>query len=182
MSFPAFDIQKAKVALKTVSREIIPNYNTWVNSGTLLGIHRDGGLIPHDTDIDFGITFHIDHKEKVKNFKYEIFREWDYNGFPMQRAYIVNDTIVDFYYFWRGIEEGKLINVNDHGVWRLDFSLVIPTKMTIWNNVRIDMPNKVEEYLEWHYGDWKIPRKSKQEWWKDAKNLENKNILKGIGF
>jgi phosphorylcholine metabolism protein LicD len=58
--------------IKTISKEIIPNYNTWINSGTLLGIYRDGGLIPHDTDVDFGITFHIDEKENVNNFNYKI--------------------------------------------------------------------------------------------------------------
>lgn len=175
---PKFDIDKARIAIKTISKDIIPNYNTWINSGTLLGIYRDGGLIFHDTDVDFGITFDIKDKDNVKDFDYKIFRSWDYKKIPMQRAYLINDTIVDFYYFWSGIEEGKIINVNDHGVWRLDFNLVIPTKMTIWNNVRIDFPNNVEKYLEWHYGDWKTPRKSKQEWWKDAKNLEEYSIIK----
>jgi hypothetical protein len=175
--FSLIDIKKATLAIKTISKEIIPNYNTWINSGTLLGIYRDGGLIPHDTDVDFGITFHIKEKDTIKDFEYPLFRAWDYKGFPMQRAYLINDTIVDFYYFWRGIEEDKIINVNDHGVWRLDFNLVMPTKMTIWNNMRIDFPNNVEKYLEWHYGDWKTPRESKQEWWKDAKNLEKYSII-----
>src|SRR5688572_25807626 len=32
------------------------NLNHWIDSGTLLGIVRDGRLIPNDTDIDLGVA------------------------------------------------------------------------------------------------------------------------------
>ena len=33
--------------------ELVAPHRMWLGAGSLLGMHRDGGFIPHDTDIDF---------------------------------------------------------------------------------------------------------------------------------
>ena len=174
---PVFNIETATRLTKHFAEQL-KDQNYWINSGNLLGIYRDGDFIAHDTDLDFGCAFDIKDKAQVHDLPFQIYRPWNWNGIPMQRAYLIENHIVDFYYFWSGIEDDVLINVNDHGVWRVKTEIVLPSQEIEWKDFKVKAPAKIEDYLTWHYGDWKTPRPSKRDWYLDAKNLEPYDSLK----
>lgn len=157
--------------------EQLKNTDYWINSGNLLGIHRDGDFIAHDTDIDFGCALNIKDRAKFQDLPFEIHRPWNWHGIPMQRCYLIENHFVDFYYFWAGLEDGVLINVNDHGIWRLKTEIVLPTQEIEWKDFKVKAPADIESYLTWHYGDWKTPKQSKQPWYMDAKNLQSYSTI-----
>lgn len=58
-------VQALEIALRQLDFLQIPH---WVCNGTLLGIIRDGQLIPWDTDLDFGIPSEFNNIELYKSF------------------------------------------------------------------------------------------------------------------
>lgn len=133
-----------------------------VNAGTALGLHRDGDLIPNDTDIDVVILTDknagLDIRE-LEGFKTYVFH--DNKGLPMQRCFEdrENGVIFDIYFYYR---EGD-IAVSPY--WH---DLVIPRhlyenrKLMDTKYGKIYFPSPIEEYLETNYGkDWKIPKEDK---------------------
>jgi hypothetical protein len=89
----------------------------------------------------------------------------------MQTAYIKDNVIFDVYYFYEGITEGKLVNVNEHGVIEMPekFSLTQPF---VYRNKSIPIPGDIEEYLVWIFGaDWITPKTKKEPWEADATHL-----------
>lgn len=69
---------RESVLFKTVDILNKNNIKYWVSDGTLLGIIRDGGLIPWDDDIDIAIWKHENNKNDIVN----IFEKSKYNVVP----------------------------------------------------------------------------------------------------
>ena len=141
----------------------------WLSAGTMLGLHRDGGFIPHDTDLDVGTL------ETAERFD-EIDDAYFSQGFrliramPCQRAYIYLGTIFDIYSFKR--DGDKLLAEMD--------GLTQVKKWAHFENLgeiefegrKYPTPNPVEDYLETRYGPtWKIPKTKKDPWWVDTINV-----------
>lgn len=135
----------------------------WISAGTLLGLYRDNGFIPHDTDLDVEV---IGESPKL-NDSFELVVEAKHMEAPMQTAYRHKDTgvIFDIYHFW---EEGAdLINISLHGKMTMPAKFVQP----LGEFKGFKAPNNIEKYLEIRYGDWQTPKQYKVSWEQDANNL-----------
>lgn len=132
----------------------VPN---WVNFGTLLGIHREGRLLPHDIDIDFGCEERhypaviaalsdlpsdmrlIDTSDRHHGPKLYV----DHKGF---------DADV---YFYRPVE--CALQPLEKTRWpnytrSIPLDLVLPTRERDVNGLRVSVPADVEGYLKHIYG------------------------------
>lgn len=141
----------------------------WLSSGTALGVHRDGGLIPWDTDLDVevldgpGLLDTIDTAFRGGGFE-------PVRAMPYQRAYRSRRVVFDIYAYRRAGDE--LVADTEHGRLTTPSRLVEhPARVEFADRV-YPMPNPVEEYLTVRYGpDWSTPRRSKRPWHHDAANL-----------
>src|SRR6185503_20920991 len=89
----------------------------WVASGTALGLVRDGGLIPHDTDIDFEML-----GEPGSSWLDVVEAELLAAGFtrtrrtPFQRAVTMADVVVDVTFWY--VDGDDLVCDHDWGQMR----------------------------------------------------------------
>jgi len=138
----------------------------WLGAGTLLGMHRDGGFIPHDTDIDFMRVMDWNEPNDVAlpSEEFEPIRTVTHQGRTMQRAYMRDKVIVDFAFFYRGLgsDPDEAIHVHDCGVIRMKVDLAEPVSRGEFEGSEVLLPAKVEPWLEWWYGTtWRVPRTEK---------------------
>ena len=136
---------------------LLDGYNWYYSAGTALGLYRDGHLIKHDTDIDIEILINGDNIKSLNNQlslnNLAFIRgQYDENDKYMQLCYRMKcGFIFDIYFYYR---EGDLwVNHNEHG------KLIMKDELL----------NNPEKYLEFRYGkNWRIPKRSKGNWIKDA--------------
>ena len=135
----------------------------FITHGGLIGLVRDGHLIPYDTDLDVA-TF-VNPKEigieKIKNaFKKEgVYRCWQGPFRPFLQTfgiYLKTPTVSDVE-FWIKIPEENKVRTFDAGVWcPLDY--FNSYKEIDYLGTKFKIPEKAEELLEWNYGpNWRIP-------------------------
>lgn len=145
----------------------------WISSGTLLGFYRDKDFIPYDTDIDVGVKVmagqDVDWYYKTVKAVFEKYMrpirtilEME-TGRPMQMAYIdKNDCIFDIYYYYEGIEEGKLVNYNESSTMKKDAFIFNRLKLLETKYGEYPAPMNIEAYMVMRYGPyWHIPSKGK---------------------
>jgi hypothetical protein len=169
------DKDKALDVLEKLSK-IVDVSSCWINSGTLLGIYRDNDFIDWDTDIDVGVVSSLDKELFVLDYPILCTSKWENR--VMQTVYDVDGVNVDLWYWWNDMEQDKIINVTNTGVWRMDKSIICPIDKYTWKDIEITVPNNIEEALLFQYSDWKIPRGFKNEWYLLANNLEGFETLK----
>ena len=145
----------------------------WLDAGTLLGIIRDGDLIPWDYDADIGIlpeTSHEIMKHRIKFLpKYSIYRRkvnsiWLPENTRVLKVKTVLERIkqINFhldlfcvyplYDTYRWIDSDSLKHADKKYFDKLD--------TITWEGREIKIPNHVEEYLSFRYGDWKTPNEN----------------------
>jgi len=141
----------------------------WIDAGTLLGLYRDGQLIPHDSDIDVS----TDQKEKALEIETAFVR----NGFNLIRRVTDGNETVQLAF--EDVEYCRVIfdiefykKVGDE--WLRDSesgTLVLPDKFYKAMAPRqfklgvFNCPEPIEEYLELRYGNgWKVPYEVKTPW------------------
>lgn len=150
-------------------------FKCWVSAGTVLGLYRDGELIPHDTDVDVEVLMTRPAKSNenlidgaFKSFEFVQVRKMHYDGNVMQLAYIKKQVVFDIYFFYDD-EVTNLVNYNDGGTYRLKKSFVEELK----EYKGLPFPDPIEDYLEWRYGkDWKTPTDGKGTWHDDCACLQ----------
>ena len=149
------------------------NIRHWIDDGTLLGIIRDGELIPWDHDVDIGISGKSAEKV-VKNWykffpKYLVRKKtvnsiwlpgdiWDIKvRTPWEKLIHINFHIdlfvkykVNSHYHW--IDCGAFKHIADKFYDNLD--------SIAWEGRDVPIPCNVEEYLNIRYGNWRIPDKN----------------------
>ncbi len=138
----------------------------WCEAGTCLGVMRSGDFVPHDTDIDIGVTDNTrieELREGLLKAGFEFVHEFGTpdNGFEF--AFRKHDVKIDFFWFYDS--DGKLW----HSAWKgetqlfydFDPTLFINLKEVPFQGMNVWVPNPPEEYLEARYGDWHTVR---EEW------------------
>lgn len=134
----------------------------FLTSGTLLGFVREGNVLEHDDDIDFGVMMKGDTLEEVVSDLFDLQRELFEKGlldnwkFLPTRTFarLKSDKIhIDLFPTW--VLDGKLY-CWPHGVINIDDVLPIDTRETPRGH--LNFPAKSEVILETAYGeDWRVP-------------------------
>ena len=139
--------------------------------GTLLGIVRDGDIIPNDDDIDI----YVDIKYRNKLIKELINAGFfvDEDTYPNLSEYFLQlqipredlITYVDFYFF--DSSEDKYISEKWNFSGMIDSSyneihipkeLIFPLKKFFYQDIQLSIPSKPNEVCAFLYGnEWRIP-------------------------
>lgn len=159
-------------ALETLSdvSKSLHNLNApcFVSDGTLLGLVRDGRLIPHDNDLDF-VVLGIRHQWSVR----QIMRQKGFKiaslsrlGSHVYHMSFFNDAqhIVDFTLFEDAGD--SYVSFRDY-----DSYFVIPRDLVMnltsleAGQGKVSVPTRSEDFLEYQYGvSWKTPAERKEDW------------------
>ncbi|WP_391120361.1 LicD family protein [Psychrobacillus sp. L3] len=142
-------------------------YKCFLNFGTLLGIVRDGDLIPWDDDIDLAVIKDFDEEQFLVNLK-EVCKQ---SGIEVE--YLIKnkpelglvglDILVsspNTYSFTISVD--LLIEDGEHYCLPID---IVPKKYfkkqqkLQLGNIELFGPSPVEEYLTYVYRDWKVVKK-----------------------
>jgi hypothetical protein len=137
----------------------------WVSGGTALGLVRDGGIIPHDTDVDVCLLADWDDPPSHDLFPSVLraigavpFRTTTYDGRPSQVAALRGNAIVDLYYCYENFEPGQLWMFAEVACIREPARLIYGRW---WLNTPLGvfcLPQPCGEYFEHRYGpNWQTP-------------------------
>lgn len=158
----------------------------FVDFGTLLGLVRDGSLIKHDMDIDFGIYLTDDFtKDNLDEVMHAIglkkYRSFYYKDEPVEISYSSGIINIDFfkhfeneeystvYYFHRDADRDYPDN-DSFDVYKRFGKHISGIKKVDTSGISFNIPENAEEYLESQYGKtWRTPNSG----WKtsDCKSL-----------
>ncbi len=138
-----------------------------MSDGTLLGIARDGGLIQHDTDLDFDVfetpEFLIRFLAKTNNW---ILGREIYSGGKVQQLTFYDKTnlIIDFVFWYKN---GKFaINFSERGFMRVQpIEFFLDGHIVDYGVVKGWVPLDLTGWLIYRYGEnWNIPARVKGDW------------------
>jgi len=163
-----------------IAREL--NITIILNSGSLLGAYRDGGLIKGDEDdVDFAVSYEVAEFKLLETMKKFVER-----GFQIKRLRPTvlsaerDGSHIDFL-FYKKWDDNYYYETLYHK--KRPFALLVPKEC--WDKLstidflgfKIKCPKNIEKFLEWRYGDWKtpIPRENFS-----FDNLINKGITKWL--
>jgi len=164
--FEKLDGKDAMSVLKEASGGLKNGW--WLSAGTLLGFYRDGGFIPHDTDIDVAVIGRQDMSYLPETYR-PIRVVTDKDGRRYQSAYIHDPTniIFDCLHYWPHPEkEGVFYTESEKGFLYRDKNMIENIVMHDFGELgEWPVPRETEKYLEIWYGTWQIPvEKSKTKW------------------
>ena len=175
----AFNKNGILVLKKVIGALENSNLKYFAAFGTLLGFYRDGGIIPHDCDFDFGII-------KTSDFNWDTLNDLlAKEGFEIKHYFTINNKIyettyynridknvtVDFFLFE---PDSNLTKYNEYSFWRLDnvkydtamqasvckaeFPYFTDLKYITIYDTRVPIPIIAEQILEASYTtNWRIP-------------------------
>lgn len=156
----------------------------WLEFGTLLGVIRDGRLIAHDTDIDFGV-FLDDQSEHIaeafKNAGFERVHRFEIeNGqYGLEESYVLNGVSVDLFYFTK-TDSGMychlfpVINKTERQIRELHTTINTFKKIE-WQGVEVHIPEDADQRLRDTYGNYHVPNK---DWYTPMQALNSEIIQK----
>ena len=147
------------VTIKKILDEI--NVINYLSAGTLLGAVRDKDFIRWDWDVQMYLLM-----ENAFPLRHEISKSLTDNGFIIDKFYDSNDSLK-----WSISKRGAVFELTAwilDGKWRhrRKKSLRVPAYLFNGNyninfkGVNYRTLNPPEEYLEFCYGDWKVPMRT----------------------
>ncbi len=151
-----FLMQKYFVKMNEMMLSLGKEY--WIDFGTLLGHHRENGIISHDIDIDFGM--HEKDYKYVVNRLHEkcphgiTFYDTSANHRGPKLYFSYKGIFADIYFYEdcgqtiRSYENSKYLNETS----KISKSLVYPIQKAKFLNQKTFIPSKTKEYLEHIYG------------------------------
>ena len=166
------------------------NVNHFIFAGCLLGLIRDGKLIEHDNDIDFGIyDYKEEDKIKIQNILIEngfvLHRNFYYNDTLTEQTYLISNIKIDIFYFYESENESycysflphDFLRCNEMIVFKTTQPKIISTTNIKVNNYNVTIPSNYIDFITCTYGeDWKT-HKSNWNYWETQ---NNKQV--GIGY
>jgi len=154
-------------SIKILEKNNIPY---WVDEGTLLGIIRDGDLLPWDHDADMGVPG--EYAEKLWSIRHQfspVFTmvrkmtssPWLPGKFrsvklktPFERIIGINLHVDLFFKYKVGTRQHWIImNALKHS----DSKFFDKLDTTKWKGRVVSIPSNVKEYLKLNYGNWEVP-------------------------
>ena len=169
------DTHELLLEFLSFSRE--KNIDYFAIAGTLIGTIRQGGLMPLDDDIDFGILEKDVHFfEKYSSDKYDI--KPCIFGYKLSkkikkthRKYVV----IDIFVFKLKDNKYKIQN-NQYPKESFETDEIFPLLVNKYNNIDIKVPNKYKQYLDRAFPEWDEKMKLQCDHLDDK--CTYKNILK----
>lgn len=141
-------------------------------SGTLLGPYREGALLTHDYDLDFGVfsddaalerfarqicsdpRFELQKKFSITN-ELAAYNEYFSGraGAPLKYSLLYRGNVtIDVFVHIR--HNGTIYHGTDRNIWLNSSFDLKPWKL---NGISYLIPSEPECYLEENYGDWRLP-------------------------
>ncbi|MEP4532908.1 MAG: LicD family protein [Cyclobacteriaceae bacterium] len=129
----------------------------WADYGTLLGYYREGGIIPHDIDVDFGM--HEKSYQKVIENKLLLspkvkFYDSSHRHHGPKLYINYKGFDVDIYFYE---DLGETIRNYENTCWpnerrKMPKNLVYPLQWAEFLDKKCMVPAKPKDYLEYIYG------------------------------
>jgi len=159
--------------LKTIDILNEKKFKYWLEAGTLLGIMRDGDLIPWDYDADLGIP--ADSADKIMKLRLDFLPNYLIKRRKIQSRWIPGDMrVIKVKTPWEKIRqinfhvdlfcvypvEDKYRWVDSNALKHMDRKYYDTLSTIEWEGRTINIPNHAEEYLYKRYGNWQVPERN----------------------
>lgn len=171
-------LQLGRDIVKQISAlALVQNVPLVVDFGTLLGLVRDGDIIPWDDDIDFAAPQESANKVKVLLQQFILQNASEVDWFIQElvdnqgqvSGYLLNFTDnkqqrVPFTtsFSLRNIKDGQAKHMPSLGMWYAPAAHFEKSAEYLWQDCLIPVPNEYEAYLTFQYGDWQTPKQNMQ--------------------
>lgn len=172
---PTMELARQMI-LEITSRARNDGLMLWLDFGTLLGITRDGDIIPWDDDVDFAITaetaaflpewltsqletltvpagWSIDVLCDANDATQSVLLRWKESD--AVRPFIASFSV-------RQEQDGVSRHMPSLGMWYAPAVHFAGQDWMLWRGVSIPVPQQTEQYLTFVYGDWRTPRQQMQ--------------------
>ena len=159
--------------LKTIDILNEKKYKYWLEAGTLLGILRDGDLIPWDYDADLGIP--ADSADDIMKLRLDFLPKYLIKRRRINSPWIPGDMrVIKVKTPWEKIRQinfhidlfcvypvqDKYRWVDSNALKHMDRKYYDTLSTIEWEGRTINIPNHAEEYLSHRYGNWQIPERN----------------------
>lgn len=145
-------------------------FKYWLEAGTLLGILRDGDLIPWDYDADLGIP--ADSADDIMKLRLDFLPKYLIKRRRINTPWLPGDMrVIKVKTPWEKIKQinfhvdlfcvypvqDKYRWVDTNALKHVDKKFYDSLDTIEWEGRKINIPNHVEEYLSLRYGNWQVP-------------------------
>ena len=168
-----YHLRMKDMLLKTIDILNENGFKYWLEAGTLLGIMRDGDLIPWDYDADLGIP--ADTADDIMKLRLKLLPKYLIKRKRIQTSWLPGDMrVIKVKTPWEKIRQvnfhvdlfcvypvdNKYRWVDSSALKHVDRKYYDTLSTIEWEGRTINIPNHAEEYLSLRYGNWQIPEQN----------------------